>query len=59
MCIFTEGTSKTFLNQNYAIALQSCYLFTNKMLNMELNMVLTVLMEFAELSSRFYKYLAI
>ena len=29
---------KTFLKENYAIALDSCYLFNKKMLNMELNM---------------------
>ena len=33
-----------FLEENCAIALDSCYLFTKKTLNMELNMIL--LMEF-------------
>ena len=46
--ILTEGSDfKTFLRENYAIALNSCYLFTKQMLNMELNMMLIVLMEFA------------
>ena len=42
--ILTEGTnSKIFLKENYAIALDSCYFLTKKMLNMELNMILIVL----------------
>ena len=37
-----EGRSfKTFLKENYGIALDSCYLFTKKMLNMELKMTST------------------
>ena len=36
---------KTFLKKNFAVALDSCFLFTKTMLNMELNMIL--LMEFA------------
>ena len=32
-------SSKSFLKENYAIALDSCYLFTKKMLNMEFNMI--------------------
>ena len=42
MNTYTEvGMSfKTFLRENYAIALDSCYLFTKKMLNMKLNMIL-------------------
>ena len=35
--ILTKGRNfKTFLKENYAIALDSCYLFFKKMLNMEL-----------------------
>ena len=46
--ILTEGGNfKTFFKENYAIALERCYLFTKKMLNMELKMILIVLMEFA------------
>ena len=37
-----EGRSfKTFLKENYGIALDNCYLFTKKMLNMELKMTST------------------
>ena len=36
---------KIFLKENYAITSDSCYLFTKKMLNMELNMKLLVLIE--------------
>ena len=44
--ILTEGTNfKTLLKENYAIALDSYYLFTKKMLNMELNLILIILME--------------
>ena len=46
--ILTEGTNfKTFLKENYPIDLDSCYIFTNNMLNLELKMMLIVLMEFA------------
>ena len=46
--IITEGSNfKTFSKENDAIALVSCYLLTRKMLNVELNMILIVLMEFA------------
>ena len=38
---------KTFLKENYAITLDSCYLFAKKMLNIKLNMMFMVLMEFA------------
>ena len=38
-----EHVFETFLGENYAIALGSCYLFTKKMLNMELNIILIVL----------------
>ena len=45
--ILTEGgrNFKKILKDNYAVALDSCYLFTTKMLNMELNMILIVLMK--------------
>ena len=64
MNTYTEvGRSfKTFLKENYAIALDSCYLFTKKMLNMKLNMILIVLMEtldIREIYSRFDEYLAV
>ena len=36
---------KTLLKENYAIDLDSCYLFTKKMLNVELNMILIVLID--------------
>ena len=43
----TEGRNfKTFLKENYAVALDSCFVFTDKMSNMELNMMLIVLIEF-------------
>ena len=46
--ILTEGKNfKTFLKENNAIALDNCYLFTKKMLIMEMNMILMVYMEFA------------
>ena len=46
--ILTEGRNfKTFLKENYAIALDSSYLLTENMLNMELSIILIVLMEFA------------
>ena len=38
---------KTLLKENYAVTLDSCYLFSKKMLSMKLNMMLIVLMEFA------------
>ena len=42
----TEGKNfKTFLKENYAIALDICYLFTTEMLKMDLNMISIVLME--------------
>ena len=51
--------SKTFLEENCAVALDSCYLFTKKMLNMELNMILHRYITFiSELYSRFDEYLA-
>ena len=60
MYLLTEGgrSFKTFLKENYAIALDSCYL----LLNMELNTTLIVLMEksdIPEIYSRFEEYLAI
>ena len=46
--ILTEGRNfKTFLKESYAIALDSCYIFTKKLLKMELNIMLIVFMEFA------------
>ena len=48
MYILKEGRNfKTFLKENYTITLDSCYSFTKKMLNMELNLILIALMEFA------------
>ena len=48
MNILIEGRSlKTFLKENYIIALDKCYLLTKNMLNMELNMMFLMLMEFA------------
>ena len=48
MNILIEGRSlKTFLKKNYIIALDKCYLLTKNMLNMELNMMFIMLMEFA------------
>ena len=35
------------MEENCAIDLDSCYLFTEKMLKIELNMILIVIMEFA------------
>ena len=46
--ILTEGRNfKAFWKENYAIALDSCCLFAEKMLNMELSMILIVLVELA------------
>ena len=46
--ILTEGRNfKIFLEENYANAFDSCYLFTKNMLNMELNMILIMLREVA------------
>ena len=47
--VLTEGRNfKTFLmKEKYIISLDSCYLFTKKMLNTQLNVMLIVLMEFA------------
>ena len=61
---YKKQNSKTFLKENYPIAFGSCYIFTKKMLNMELKMMLMVLMEFVildipELYSRFNVYPAI
>ena len=58
MYILTEGgkSFKTLLEENYTIALDSCYLLTKKMLSVELNMILIVLMEtldFPEIYIRF------
>ena len=44
----TEGRNfKIFLKANYTAALDSCYMFTKKKLNMELNIMLIVLIEYA------------
>ena len=52
--ILIEGTNLwTFLKKNYAIALDSYYMFTKKMLNMEFNMMLIVLVEFAYIVNGF------
>ena len=48
--ILTEDRNfKVFLKANYAIALGSRDMLIKKMMNMELNMLLTVLMEFAKI----------
>lgn len=61
---FTEDRNfKTFLAESYA--LNSYYIFTNKILNMELNTMLIALMQFAyfidipEIYSAFNEYRAI
>ena len=52
--ILIEGTNLwTFLKKNYGIALDSYYMFTKKMLNMEFNMMLIVLVEFAYIVNGF------
>ena len=38
---------KTFLKKDYAVALNCCYMSTKKMLNMELNIMLMLLLKFA------------
>ena len=49
--ILKEGRNfKTFLKEIYAVVLDSCYMFTKKMLNMEWGMMLIVLMESAYIS---------
>ena len=46
----TEGRNfKTFLKENYAIALNSCYLFNKKMLNMKMRMIFLVLKKFTNI----------
>ena len=37
---------KTFLKKDYAVALNCCYMSTKKMLNMELNIMLMLLLKF-------------
>ena len=47
--ILTEGRTGNFKalpKENYPIVLDHCYIFTKKMLNIELKMMLTVLIEF-------------
>ena len=47
MSLHTEGMDfKKSLTKNYAIALDSCYLFTKKIWNLQLSIILIVLMEF-------------
>ena len=51
MYIITEHRNfKTFLQENYAIALDSSYLLNKKLLNMELYMTLLVLIVPMELA---------
>ena len=65
--IVTEGRSfKAFLKENYAVVWESCYLFTKKMLNMELNMIFIDIagvcvytLDIPEIYSRFDEYLAV
>ena len=46
MDILTEGRNfKTFVKENYAISLDRCYLFTEKRLSIEPNMILVVPMD--------------
>ena len=46
--ILTENRNfKTFLKKNYAVDWESFYVFTKTMLNMELNIMLRELIEFA------------
>ena len=49
--ICSEGRNfKTFFEENYAITVvESCYLFTKKMLKMELNLILILLMRFGNI----------
>ena len=47
MYLHTEGRDfKKSLTKNYAIALDSCYLFTKEIWNLQLSIILIVLMEF-------------
>ena len=49
--ILKEGRNfKTLLKEIYAVVLDSCYMFTKKMLNMEWGMMLIGLMESAYIS---------
>ena len=48
--ILKEGRNfKTLLKENYAVALDSCYLFTKIMLQIELNMTFIALKEFVHI----------
>ena len=48
--VLTKGRNfKIFLKKNYAIILDGRYVFTKKMLNMGLGMMLIVLMKFAHI----------
>ena len=45
--LYTESTNlKTFLEESYPSAFDSCYIYTKNMLNKELKMMLILLMEF-------------
>ena len=49
--ILAEGRNfKKFLKENDAVALHIYYMFTKKMLNLEINMMLIVLMYYAYIS---------
>ena len=50
----TEGRNfKILLKANYTAALDSCYMFTKKTLNIELNIMLIVLIEYAYIRDSF------
>ena len=45
--VLTEDTNlKTFLKESYSVGLDSCYIFTKNILNMESKMTLIAFMEF-------------
>ena len=55
MYILVEGMfSKTFLEENYPVSSNNCYLFIKKIVNMELSMMLIVLMELTCIRSKLY-----
>ena len=50
ICIITEGINfKAILKENCPIALENRCIFTKKMINMKLKMILMVLLEFAHI----------
>ena len=49
---------RTLLEENCAIAFDSCHLFTKKILNIKLNMILIVLMEFTYIKKTFLNFTA-